>query len=255
MDISDLQIEEASPVPLWYQLRNAMLSRIISGAWEPGSQLPTEEELCDALGISRSTVRPAVESLVRDGLVVRTRGKGSFVAMAPTTQIKFSPLGFYRTMTARGHTVHSRVLECRRMLATDDLIEELNLHGNEEILLIRRLRFADDHPVVLSSNYLLYDLCAGIEDEDLSTGSLWARLEERLGRKVAGGMHTFHAVLATSEERQLLQIPPDLPLLMSIGTNYLTDGTPFERAIVKVPGDRGLLEVRYITRMVSASQE
>lgn len=252
--VSDLSVDVTSPVPLWYQLRNAMLAHIISGDWKPGSQLCAEEELSDRLGVSRATVRAAINSLVRDGLVVRTRGKGSFVAAAPATEIRLGPLGFYRTMTARGHAVHSKILDMRVIQATENLVQDLNLHRNEQVLYIWRLRYLDNRPAVLSNNYLVYDLCRGLEDEDLSTGSLWARLEQRTGRQIAGGIHTFHAVLATEEEQQLLEILPNVPLLMSVGTNYLTDGTPFEQSDVKVPGDRGFLEVRYVTRVIPASE-
>ena len=252
--VSNLSVDATSPVPLWYQLRNAMLGHIISGSWKPGSQLCAEEELSDQLGVSRATVRAAINSLVRDGLVVRTRGRGSFVAAAPATEIRLGPLGFYRTMTARGHAVHSKILDTRVVQATEDLIQNLNLHRNEQVLHIRRLRYLDSRPAVLSNNYLVYDLCQGLEDEDLSTGSLWARLEQRTGRQIAGGIHTFYAVLATEEEQGLLEIPPNVPLLMSVGTNYLTDGTPFEQSDVKVPGDRGFLEVRYVTRIIPSSE-
>ena len=158
-------------------------------------------------------------------------------------------------MTGRGHSVRSKVLEAQVMQPTKEMLKDLNLHENEKVLHIRRLRYLNDRPAVLSDNFLVYDICKGLEDEDLSTGSLWARLEDRLGLKVAGGIHTFYAVLADEEEQQLLNIAPDVPLLMSVGTNYLTDGTVFERSRVKAPGNRGFLEVRYITRAISSPDD
>jgi GntR family transcriptional regulator len=248
---SGLTIDKTCPVQLWYQLRSAVLSQIVSGAWKAGHQLPTEKQLCSMLGVSRSTVRAAIQSLVRDGLVVRSPGKGSFVAARPTTQITVPALGFHRTMTARGHTVRSQILELSILPVTKDLMEVLNLHKNAEILYVHRLRYLNDHPVALARNYVVYDLCRGIEEEDLSTGSLWAALEQRLGRKAAGGIHTFYAVLPTEEEKALLQLPAEIPLLMSAGTNYLEDGTAFERAEVKIPGDCGFLVVRNVTESAS----
>ena len=249
-----LYIDKTSPVQLWYQLRNAMLSQIVSGAWKAGDQVPTEKQLCDTLSISRATVRAALQSLVRDGLVVRQAGKGSFVAATPTTQIKVTPLGFYRTMTARGYSVRSKVLGVSVLPATKDAIGDLNLHEGDEILCIHRLRYLNDRPAALSKNYLAYNLCCGMEDEDLSNGSLWAKLEHRLGRRVAGGIHTFYAVPATEDERRLLKLAPDIPLLMSIGTNYLEDGTPFELSEAKMPGDGGFLVARYVTRLASSPE-
>jgi GntR family transcriptional regulator len=248
---SGLTIDKTCPVQLWYQLRSAMLSQIASGAWQAGHQLPTEKELCSLLEISRSTVRAAIQSLVRDGLVVRAPGKGSFVASRPTTQITVPPLGFHRTMTARGHTVRSQILELDILPATKDLMEVLNLHENAEILYVHRLRYLNDRPVALAKNYVVYDLCRGIEKADLSIGSLWAALEQRLGRQVAGGIHTFYAELPSEEEKRLLQLPANIPLLMSIGTNYLEDGTPFERAEVRIPGDYGFLVARHVAESAS----
>jgi len=243
-----LQLDEASPVPLWYQIRNAMLSRIMSGTWEAGCCLPAETRISRSLGVSRATVRAAIDSLVTDGLVTRARGKGSFVTGAPAAQVRLSPLGFHRTMTSRGYRVRSQVLEVKLIEPPASMLCELSLQPGAQVLHVRRLRYLNDRPAVLSDNYLIYDLLRGIEKEDLSAGSLWARVERRLGLQVAGGIHTFHAVLATEEELRLLAIPPTVPLLTSVGTNYLTDGSAFEQSEVRVPGDRGLLEVRYTAR-------
>jgi GntR family transcriptional regulator len=248
MDATRFHVSEVSQVPMWCQLRNQMLSRVIRGEWSVGTQLPPETELAESLGVSRSTVRAAVEALVQDGLVVRMRGRGSFVTAAAATEVNLSPLGFYRTMTARGHVVRSCVLTAAVVDPTEELVNELNLLAGETILHIQRLRHVDGQPAVLSSNYLVHSLCRGIQDQDLTDVSLWELLEARLGRQVAGGFHSFRAVLATAEEQRLLAIGPQVPLLMSEGTNYLTDGTPLERSVVKVPGDRGLLKVRYVTR-------
>jgi GntR family transcriptional regulator len=248
IEATQFTVSEVSPVPMWCQLRNQMLSRVISGEWSVGTQLPPETELAESLGVSRSTVRAAVEALVQDGLVVRMRGRGSFVTAAAATEVNLSPLGFYRSMTARGHVVHSRVLTAGVIEPTEELINELDLPTGEKILHIQRLRHVDGQPAVLSNNYLVHSLSRGVQQEDLRDVSLWALLEARLGRQVAGGFHSFRAVLATEEEQRLLEIAPNVPLLMSEGTNYLTDGTPLERSVVKVPGDRGLLRVRYVTR-------
>jgi GntR family transcriptional regulator len=154
-------------------------------------------------------------------------------------------------MTARGYTVRSEVLAWEVLTATKGLIDELNLRQSAQTLYVHRLRYLNDRPVALAKNYIVYDLCRDIEEADLSTGSLWAALEQRLGRKVAGGIHTFYAVLPTEEDKALLQLPTNIPVLMSIGTNYLEDGTAFEHAEVKIPGDCGFLVARHVTESSS----
>lgn len=240
-----LEIDKASPVQLWYQLRMAMLSHIVTSSWKAGHQLPTENEICQALGVSRSTVRAAVQSLVREGLVLRRPGKGSFVASRPTTDIRVPPLGFHRAMTARGFHVRSRLLDVSIVQGTKEFRQDLNLREGEKLLYIHRLRYINDRPLVLAKNYLVYRMCQGLEREDLAAGSLWERVERRLGRRIAGGIHTFYAVLPSPDEQSLLQVAADHPLLMSVGTNYLEDGTLFERAEVKIPGDCGFMVSRH----------
>jgi GntR family transcriptional regulator len=243
-----LYIDKASPVQLWYQLRSALLSSIMGGQYGPGDPLPTEQELCDSLGVSRSTVRTAVLSLVRDGLIVRVRGKGSFVATPSAVDIKHSPMGFHRAMTSRGYRVSSRILEVSVVPAPEEMALELQIANGEDILYIRRLRYVNERPAALSKNYLVYNLCRGIEDADLCRQSLWQTLELMVGGRVIGGIHSFCALLATDEERELLELPPNSPLLVTSGINYLDDGTPFECSEVKLPGKNGSPMVRYVTR-------
>jgi len=248
------RIDRNASAQLWSQLRNALLSRIVTGAWSAGDQLPTELQLCQDLGISRSTVRAAIQSLVRDGLVVRTPGRGTFVTSAPAAQVKITPLGFYRTMTARGHSVRSDVLEVKLLPATSELALDLGLAEGAQILFIRRIRYLNEQPAALSADFLAYDLCRGLESEDLSSGSLWTKLEDLLGLQVAGGLHSFYAVMSTEEERRLLGLPKSSPLLLGRSINFLQDGTPFERAEVRVPGDRASLVVRYVTHLASEQE-
>src|SRR5665647_2612042 len=79
-------LDETSPVPLYYQLQEIIRSRIESGQWQPGQQLPPEAELCEEFSLSRGTVRQALADLVREGLLHRRRGKGSFVATPKISQ-------------------------------------------------------------------------------------------------------------------------------------------------------------------------
>jgi GntR family transcriptional regulator len=245
MDLNDLHLLKASPVPLWSQIRAAILSKIVTKAWEPDTQLPAETAIANALDVSRATVRKALESLERDGLIIRTRGRGSFVAPGTTTEIGFPPLGFYQRMTARGHKVRSKVLYLEKTHPTVEEVEGLQLRADDYVLHLRRLRYLDGDPVLISSNHLVYELCQGIEDEDLSSGSLWARITRKTGLRVAGGIHTFEAVMPSAEEQTLLGISAQTPLLKGHGINYLADGTAFERSTVKIVGHRSFVRVRY----------
>lgn len=245
MDFNDVYLLRDSPVPLWSQIRSAILSKIVTEAVEPGAQLLPETTIADALGVSRATVRRAIQSLEQEGLITRTRGRGTFVAPAPTAEIGFPPLGFYQRMTASGHEVRSEVLHLETIQPTPKQVQKLRLCDDDAILHIRRLRYLDGDPVLISSNHLVHKLCPGMEDEDLRTGSLWARVARMTGRGIAGGIHTFKAVVPSQEERASLNISRGTALLRGQGINYLTDGTPFEQSTVNMVGNRSFVRVRY----------
>lgn len=245
METHELALDKGSATPLWRQLRNELLSRIIVGEWREGTQLPTEEALCKMLGVSRITIRTAVDSLVREGLIIRTRGKGSFIAKVPLLY-KPGTMGFYRTMGARGRVVRSKVLTSEVIPASADMAKELNIKAGDELLHILRLRYMDDRVVSLANSYLIYDKVRGIENEDLASGSLWAKVEHKIGQQVAESKYTYYAVLTTAEEAQQMDIPLGSPLLRFTGPSYLANGDAFEWADVKMLCGRDLAEVRYM---------
>ena len=110
--LPDTTIDRASPVPYWYQLAGILEHAIAQGQWRPGERLPSESELCERFGISRTTVRQALARLEQEGMVVRRKGFGTFAASAvPRMWLVQSQEGFFHDEVFRlGRSVSSQIL-------------------------------------------------------------------------------------------------------------------------------------------------
>src|SRR3954451_20293757 len=122
-----MHLDKSLPIPLYYQLAETLRERIESNALKPGSQLPSERELSEQLGISRMTVRQAITYLAQKGTLVIKPGVGTFVAEPKLTYDDLHLLGFTEEMMTQGRVVSSRVLEQAVVLPPEGVSAKLAL--------------------------------------------------------------------------------------------------------------------------------
>jgi GntR family transcriptional regulator len=238
-------IDRASPLPYYVQLKTALAEAIESGNWLPGDRIPSEPELCTMFGVSRTVVRQALKDMTYQGLVVREKGKGTFVAEPKISSgsLVHSLVGFYQDMAERGHAPVTRVLEQAIEPAGTKLATALRLEATTPVIKLVRLRFVQDEPIVLVTSYLPYDLCPELVNADLSEQSLYACLKSAYGLSVASGRRRIESVAAGEAEARLLNIEEGAPLLKLDSVSYLQDGTPLEYFHGAFRGDRSRFEV------------
>ncbi len=240
-------IRRDSPVPYYYQLEEFLKEQIENGAWKPGQQIPSEAELCEAFDVSRTVVRQALNELVHEGLLYRRKGKGTFVAEPKIRESLVQHLtGFYEDMVALGLKPSTKVLEQKVIPAPSKIAEALGLEEGEPVIMIDRLRFVDDEPILLVITYVPEKLCPELLNEDLSTQSLYAILEKKYGLELVYGHRTLEAVAATKEEANLLEIEEGDPIILLRSISYLKDGRPIEYFKAKHRGDRSRFEVELV---------
>lgn len=247
-DLSAAQlIRRDSPVPYYYQLEEILKERIENGTWEPGGQIPSEAELCEAFGVSRTVVRQALNELVHEGVLYRRKGKGTFVAEPKIGESLVQHLtGFYEDMVALGLKPSTKVLEQKVIPAPPKIAEGLGLKQGEPVIRVDRLRFVNGEPIVLVVTYLPYRLCPELINDDLSNQSLYAILEKKYGLELVSGRRTLEAVAATKEEAELLEIEEGDPIVLLSSISYLKDGQPIEYFKAKHRGDRSRFEVELV---------
>jgi GntR family transcriptional regulator len=202
-------------VPLWAQIEHAIRNQMESGQYPIGSRLPSEPDLCQMFGVSRMTVRQAVQQLVDEGRLVRGRGRGTFVARPPLQrEINSQYLdGFFATLTARGHTVSSRVLALDRVAAGETAAAALGLATGVQVYRLERLRLVDGAPVSVQIACLPVLLVPGLERFDFGRHSLYGVLREEYGLQVSAIEQKISARAATPQLAHLMDLPPGSPLL------------------------------------------
>ncbi len=240
-------IDRTSPIPYYVQIKNAIREQIENGLWPPGYKLLGEPELCHLFDVSRTVVRQALGELATEGLITRSRGKGSFVSEPKIGESLVQKLtGFYHDMVDRGYEPQTEVLEQAVVRATKKIANNLQLGMGTQVFKLARKRSINNEPIVLVTTYIPQAMCKGLEEEDFTNQSLYETLEKKYGLFLASGIRTVEAVSANEYEAQLLDIEKGAPLILLDSISYLKDGTPLEYYHAVHRGDRTKFEVELL---------
>jgi GntR family transcriptional regulator len=247
LEISALDIDRASPVPLYFQLKRAISDEMTAGRLRPGDQLPAEPELCDRFQLSRTTVRQALAELESEGTLRREKGRGTFVA-EPASSSGFlqSSSGFFEEAVRAGHRVTSRVMRYEVEQLPHWASAALNLPAEASGVTLERVRSIDGGVVMYVVNHLVPELADAIQSADLAKASLYGTLRERKGISVSGGRRTVEAVNAHDHLTELLEVEEGAPLLFVESVSWNADGRPFECYRAWHRSDRSRIEVQVV---------
>lgn len=237
---------QAVPTPKYHQLKEALREQISS--WEIDQAIPSEPELCQLYGVSRTTVRKALDDLAHEGLLYRQQGKGTFVA-PPKLRERFAQrtAGFYEDMVSRGLKVRTQVLEQSVVKAPKRVAAELQLPVGDKVIKIVRVRSIGNEPILISTSYLSYRRFSEVAAEDLREVSLYGILREKYGVHLKHGTRLVEVSLCTDEDSGYLKVKPHSPVLALTGTMYDTDGYPVEHGSARHRWDRSQLEIEIVT--------
>lgn len=231
-------------VPLYQQLRQLLRSQIVAGMWDAGETLPTELQLCDMYGVSRTTARAAIDDLVREGLIHREQGRGTFVSHRPYTERFVQSLsGFHHDMTSRGYTVVSDVLGQNQCPADERVSQCLQIPMRIPVVRLVRLRLLNGEPVCHITAYVPYALCPDILSADFSNQSLNSYIEQTYGFRSARASRTVEARPMPADVAQALGSGEGSPALYIESIARLADGTPLEFYEAWHRGDKTKFEV------------
>jgi len=186
-------------------------------------------------------LRELIGAAAPGGLLYRRRGHGTFVAVRPLHRRMGTLLSFTEEMRLRGLRATSRLLQAGRAAARPDETAALELGPGTPVVLVYRVRLADDVPVALE-RVALPTSCEGVLEVDLETGSLHAALEA-LGRVPTIARGSVTARLSTAEEQELLMLPSRSALLIEQRTITDKHGAPVERTETRYSSDRYVFDV------------
>lgn len=213
----------------------ALLRELIANA-EPGDRLPSERELSLRWNAARMTVRHASDALVREGLLVRRHGSGTYVLPPPV--VRFLGLtSFSQDMRERGLVPSSRLLAFEVEAASGDVARRLGVPEQEPVLRFSRLRLGSGEPMAIETVWIRTALVPGLQAHDLD-GSLYELLATRY-RLVPGSADvTIEPMLPDDETRTLLEIPPHQATLFMRMTDADPEGEVMMIADCIYRGDR-----------------
>ncbi len=202
----------ASPIPLYHQVYTVLYQRITDGTYATGQQLPTEDELALEFGVSRATIRQAVGELVRNGMLTRKQGKGTFVVETSPPAVGQRFRGSLSDLIRETRQTGVRAVEIERATHIPPRIAQL-LELKEPIgTVIRRTRVMDGRVFAYTVNFLPERHGRLLSEAELESGSLMHTLESK-GVSLVGAVQSIHAQVADLQVSQRLDIDFGAPVL------------------------------------------
>jgi GntR family transcriptional regulator len=213
---TDSALRPTLPVPLYYQLELRLRSQIKRGRLRPGEMLPSEARLSAVYGVSRITVRRALEELGRDGLLVTRRGVGTFVADPEWANVDCLT-SFTADALRRGQVPGTRVLDFRIVKGVQPAASKLEVSESEPLLLVKRLRMINGQPIFVSLAYIPRRLAPHLVRSDFQQDgieqSLFYTIQTKCELALEEGEEVTCAVLADDDTRALLGLPAASPVV------------------------------------------
>ena len=232
------KIDRASKLPYYQQLYEILHRKIAQGEWRPGDTLPSETELIARYGVSRITIRQVLDLLVREGLIYRERGRGTFVAQPTLEKGMVKILSFTDDMRQRGLRPGTRILSAGLVPAAEQIAARLEIEPGEELVCLERLRLAEDEPLSIEESYLIHRYCPGLLQHDLEHQSLRELLVREYGVRWIRARQLIRSINASARTARLLGIRPGAALLYIERASYCQQDFPVEFLRIQYRGDR-----------------
>jgi GntR family transcriptional regulator len=234
-------IDKNSPIPVYYQLKEAIREKINQGVWKVGQCIDSERELAEQYSLSRMTVRQALGELVQEGILHREKGKGTFVCEPKVKQKDI--MSFSDMVKKMGLTLTTEVNNFEKMHTPDHIADLISF---EEVYKIDRLRIVENEVIANEIIYIPCDYCGYIDEEKLKY-SFYNILKD-YGYVIDHSESSIQAVLMDEEYKNVFRTDKNLPLIKVFSNNITEDGKLLfiEESVYR--SDKYILEVNIYRR-------
>ena len=223
--------------PIYIEIHNQIRLDIEAGKWRVGQRIPAERDLAKKFGVSRMTLRQAIQTLVDEGILERHVGSGTYVASAKIQEKMSGITNFTDIMQAQGKVPSSKTVSYHLASPTLSEVERLELPQGNQVLRMERIRYADGLPISFETAAVPADLVEGFSKEEI-TASLYHALETKGNYQLGGAHQTVTATLASERIADFLKIKRNDAILKLRQVSFLKSGRPFEYVRTQYVGSR-----------------
>ncbi|MCI8836901.1 MAG: GntR family transcriptional regulator [Hungatella sp.] len=241
MDLKEesYKLNKEIPIPLYYQIKRIILNDLSSGKLKEGDALPTETEFCDSLQVSRPTVRQALNELVAEGVLMRRKKSGTFVAQPKIElPVNLSVEDLKRHIENTGRDCKVEILDFCVIDGADEVNNKLRLHMKEDLIYLKRMWLAGGTPVAYTAAYLAAGRFGAMMDSDFTDINLPDYLECHFGLHVTKRETRVDSTLASKFDLELLQINRTRASLLCVNEVAKAGDEPVFCSVTRYRGDK-----------------
>ncbi len=228
-------MEDVNLIPKYHQVKQYLLENITTGKWTVGDKIPSEQELCTEYGVSRGTVRLAVDLLVRQGLLTRVQGKSTFVAKP---KIPIFSKGFRSDIRSSGQSANSTIFYYEPRRCKKEVAELLALPEGSMIYEMSRMIDAEREPIILETVYVPLTYGEKISVADLLRTSLLDLIPQSCGVILKKAIESYEPASLSENEAWLLNVEPGTLAILDQAITYDINDTPIFLSKALIRGDR-----------------
>jgi len=235
-----------TPIPLYYKLYVDLKESLNSGKYQKGDKLPTEKELCQNYGISRLTVRRAMDELRREGFIERLKGKGTFVTGSKREEQLAILTGFTDEARKRGSETRSVVLENKLVRVPADAVELFDIPADAMVVLLKRVRFLEGEPYAIEEAYLNVGAdirFLNITQRDMEKESLYGILRKEFNINISYAEEEMELTRLKKEEARFLRQDQDECAIMRKRFTYTKSDVCIEYVISLYRADKSKFRI------------
>ncbi len=231
-------IDSTNLVPLYYQIKEDLLTEIKNGKWAVGEMIPSEAQLSHKYKVSRNTAQRAINELVHDGVLSRKQGVGTFVVAPKIEQALNCFYSFSQAMHNQGIQTSTKVLSLNREIATKAQAKYLLIMPGDELFVLKRIRYANNVPIMLDESRIPVSIAPNLDTIDFEKNSLYDVLERVYNICVSRAKEIFEPVIVQKQESIYLNVDENSPAIMLDRIAYSSHDVPVEFCRSIIPGDK-----------------
>jgi len=208
-------IDKKSNIPYYVQVKEDLLDKMNKGIFKDNMKIPTENELSKIYGVSRVTIREAIKELVKINRIEVLKGKGMYVK--PCTLTPFAGVekiaSFSHLFSNKGLNFRTKILKLEKISANHKTLKKLGILNKSSVVFLKRIRYVENKPAVLTYAYLNYEICSELLNLDLSKNGLFHSIESTLGIKIKYLKRIIEPSLSNSYQSNKLNIQEKSPII------------------------------------------